>query len=214
MKHFRKVAKIALVLVYLVIIAGAVVRMTGSGMGCPDWPKCFGYYIPPTDISQLQFKPHHDYKKGIVIIKDEALLVAKNDFASHTVLNPNNWESYTKHDYAKFNATHTWVEYINRLCGALSGIPILIFTILSFWFYKKNKWITILSLLTVFGMAFQAWLGKTVVDSNLAPFKITIHMVMALVIVAMILYVRKSHTSILYTPYIFCYCFITKCVVI
>jgi cytochrome c oxidase assembly protein subunit 15 len=38
-KHFPTIAKIALVLVYLVIVAGALVRMTGSGMGCPDWPK-------------------------------------------------------------------------------------------------------------------------------------------------------------------------------
>jgi cytochrome c oxidase assembly protein subunit 15 len=60
-------------------------------------------------------------------------------------------------------------------------------TILSFWLYKDNKWLTILSLLTVFGMGFQAWLGKTVVDSNLASFKITVHMVMALVIVAVLL---------------------------
>jgi cytochrome c oxidase assembly protein subunit 15 len=187
-KPFRKSAKIALVLVYLVIIAGAVVRMTGSGMGCPDWPKCFGYYIPPTEISELQFKPNHAYDKGIIIIKDEALLVATEHFNSSEILNLNNWESYTAHDYAKFNATHTWVEYINRLLGALSGIPILIFTILSFWLWRKNKWLTILSIATVFGMAFQAWLGKTVVDSNLAPFKITIHMVMAMVIVAIILY--------------------------
>ncbi|WP_034057679.1 COX15/CtaA family protein [Lacinutrix jangbogonensis] len=188
-KHFRTIAKTALVLIYLVIIAGAVVRMTGSGMGCPDWPKCFGYYIPPTQASDLDFKANHDYKKGIVIIKNEGLLVAETAFKSSQKIDLNNWKPYTKHDYATFNAVHTWVEYINRLAGALSGIPILIFTIISFWFWRKNKWITILSILTVFGMAFQAWLGKTVVDSNLAPHKITIHMVMALVIVAFILYI-------------------------
>lgn len=187
-KHFRKIAKIALVMIYLVIIAGAVVRMTGSGMGCPDWPKCFGYYIPPTEIEQLEFQPNHDYKKGVVIIKNESLLVVKEDFFSRDTLDISNWNPYTKHDYATFNPVHTWVEYINRLLGALSGIPILIFTVLSFWFWKDNKWITIVSVLTVFAMAFQAWLGKTVVDSNLAPFKITVHMVMALVIVAMILF--------------------------
>lgn len=188
-KHFRTVAKIALVLVYMVIIAGAVVRMTGSGMGCPDWPKCFGYYIPPTEASQLNFKSEHDYKKGTIIIKDEALYVATSDFKSSNSYNPSNWEAYTEHDYAIYNPLHTWVEYINRLIGALAGIPILIFTVMSFWFWKDNKWITLLSIFTVFAMGFQAWLGKTVVDSNLAPFKITIHMVMALFIVAAILFV-------------------------
>jgi len=188
-KHFRILAKIALVLVYLVIMAGAVVRMTGSGMGCPDWPKCFGYYIPPTQASDLEFKANHDYTKDIVIIKDQALLVAKSDFKSSEKINLNNWNPYVKHDYATFNVLHTWVEYINRLFGALSGIPIVLFTIISFWFWRKNKWLTLLSILTVLGMAFQAWLGKTVVDSNLASYKITIHMVMALVIVAFILYI-------------------------
>lgn len=185
---FRTTAKIALVLIYLVIIAGAVVRMTGSGMGCPDWPKCFGYYIPPTEASELEFKPNHNYDKGIVIIVDEALKVAKKDFVSGTTLNNDNWDDFTAHDYAIYNPVHTWVEYINRLLGALSGIPILIFTIMSIWLWKDNKWLLPLSIITVFAMGFQAWLGKTVVDSNLAPFKITIHMVMALVIVFIILY--------------------------
>ena len=191
--------KVALILVYLVIIAGAVVRMTGSGMGCPDWPKCFGYYVPPTDISELQFKPNHDYKKNVVIIVDETLKVAKSDFTSKTNYNPENWENYTKHDYAIFNPVQTWVEYVNRLIGALSGIPVLLFTVMSFWLWKEKKRYVILSLLTLFGMGFQAWLGKTVVDSNLAPFKITIHMAMAIVIVFLILYLlfiskeKKTH---------------------
>lgn len=195
-KRFRKTAKIALVLIYLVIIAGAVVRMTGSGMGCPDWPKCFGYYIPPTEAEQLEFKSNHEYKKGIVIIVDESLKVAKSDFISGDSYHPNNWNDFTTHDYNIFNPLHTWVEYINRLIGALSGIPILIFTIMSIWLWKDNKWLLPLSILTVIAMGFQAWLGKTVVDSNLAPYKITIHMVMALVIVFIILYlIFASKTS-------------------
>ena len=72
MEHkFRTLSKIALVLIYGVIIAGAIVRMTGSGMGCPDWPKCFGYYIPPTESTQLEFKSNHTYKKGMMILSDQ-----------------------------------------------------------------------------------------------------------------------------------------------
>ncbi|HBY70084.1 MAG TPA: heme A synthase, partial [Flavobacteriaceae bacterium] len=123
---YRKWVKIALVLVYLVIIAGAMVRMTGSGMGCPDWPKCFGYYIPPTDVTELQWQPERSFKKGQVIIKDEALQVAAKDFTTGNTFSRNNWNLYTKHDYATFNVWHTWIEYINRLFGALSGIAVLI----------------------------------------------------------------------------------------
>lgn len=187
--NFRTLTKIALVLIYCVIVAGAIVRMTGSGMGCPDWPKCFGYFIPPTESSQLLFEANRSYDKGMMILLDqEVFLVAKSDFISGEKFNATDWDVYSKHDYTTYNPVHTWVEYINRLIGALSGIPILIFTILAFWFRKQNIWIPLISVLTLFGMGFQAWLGKTVVDSNLAPYKITIHMVMALLIVAFILY--------------------------
>ena len=193
---FRIVSKISLVLIYFVIVAGAIVRMTGSGMGCPDWPKCFGYYIPPTEGKQLLFEPNNNYEKGMMILLDhEAFLVAKKDFTSEDIFDAADWETYSKHDYVSYDPVHTWVEYINRLIGALSGIPILIFSVLSFWFWKKNKWIPLISMLTLLGMGFQAWLGKTVVDSNLAPYKITVHMVMALLIVAFILYLIFASKS-------------------
>lgn len=185
---YRKSVKISLVLVYLVIIAGAVVRMTGSGMGCPDWPKCFGYYIPPTEVTELQFQAERNYEKGQVIIVNESLKVANKDFTSGPTYDPSNWDEYTKHDYAIFNPTHTWVEYINRLLGALAGLAVLIMALLSLGKIRYRKRIPILSCLCVLLMGFQAWLGATVVYSVLSPVKITLHMVMALVIVAVLIY--------------------------
>jgi len=188
-KKFRKLAKVALVLVYLVIAAGAVVRMTGSGMGCPDWPKCFGYYIPPTEASQLAWQPEKSYNEGQVIIISETLKVAKKDFTTATEFSEANWEPYTKHDYAIFNPWHTWIEFINRLMGALAGLATLILAFSALRFWREAKKITLLSWLVVFGMGFQAWLGATVVYSVLEPVKITVHMIMALVIVALLLYI-------------------------
>ncbi len=188
-KYFPSITKTALVLVYLVIVAGALVRMTGSGMGCPDWPKCFGYYIPPTNISELTWSPNREFQKGQVIIRGEKLLVAQEDFKSGSEFEESHWQAYTKHDYAVFNPTHTWVEYINRLLGALAGLACFVMAIFSFSLWKENKKITLLSWLVVFLMGFQAWLGATVVYSVLNPVKITIHMVMALVIVCIILYI-------------------------
>ncbi|MBJ25668.1 MAG: heme A synthase [Flavobacteriaceae bacterium] len=180
---FKILVKISLILIFTVILAGSVVRMTGSGMGCPDWPKCFGYLIPPTERSQLEWKKSHRYKKGEIIIKNKTLRLAKNDFVSSGIYEEKNWSLYTKHDYADFNVSHTWIEYINRLLGALSGVAILFMTISSIKFYKINKKIILISILVLFGLIFEAWLGKEVVDSNLKPFKVSIHLVVALIIV-------------------------------
>ena len=157
-----------------------------GGMGCPDWPKCFGYYIPPTDASALNFKPNHEYKKGHVIKIDDYFYYAKSDFTTAQNLNIENWEKNTKHEYNTFNVTHTWIEYINRLIGAIAGLSVLILFINSLKFIKKKRSITILAFLSLTGILFQAWLGKIVVDSNLLAGKITIHMLMAILVVSIL----------------------------
>ncbi len=192
---FQNAIKVALISVYLVIVAGALVRMTGSGMGCPDWPKCFGYYIPPTDIAQLTYMPRHLYNKNQVVIKDEKLWVATTDFVSPGEFETKDWNPYTKHDYAVFNATQTWIEYINRLIGALSGLAVLIMAIIALKKWKTDKKIVFLAWFTVFLMGFQGWLGARVVYSVLNPIKISIHMTVALIIVALLLILLKKTTK-------------------
>ena len=187
-KRFIKISKISLILVLLVILAGSLVRMTGSGMGCPDWPKCFGYLIPPTNISEIEWSPNKSYKKGIILRNNGKLIVSKSDFTSSNQINFSNWKNYTKHNYSDFDATKTWIEFINRLLGAIAGLATLIMFVFSFSYWNKKNILILNSLLIIIGMGFQAWLGKLVVDSNLAPYKITVHMLMALVIISLIIY--------------------------
>ena len=118
-----------------------------------------------------------------MVIEDETLWQAKVEHTSSgDEFSPENWEKYTKHDYATFNAFHTWVEYINRLLGALSGIPILLLFSLSLT--SKKVVPIVLSSGTLLAVLFVSWLGKLVVDGNLIPFSVTIHAVSALAILA------------------------------
>jgi heme A synthase len=50
---YQKLALITTVATYLLIVVGGVVRVTGSGLGCPDWPTCHGRLIPPLESAAL-----------------------------------------------------------------------------------------------------------------------------------------------------------------
>jgi len=194
-KAFRNYVWFVLINIFLVIVAGSVVRTTQSGMGCPDWPTCFGSYIPPTEMKQVLFQPNHTYKKGQFIIYNDSLKYASQKFVSSSNFNPSNWKQYEKHNHAKFNVYNTWIEYINRLLGALLGIWLLILFAWSLKFFSLNKAIAGLSFVLVALTGFQAWLGKTVVDSDLALLKITLHMFGALAMVFLCLYILFLATN-------------------
>lgn len=184
-KSFVRFNWVTLILIYLVVVAGSFVRITGSGMGCPDWPKCFGQWVPPTEESALpeNYKEIYAEKRVKKIDKFCKFLssIGLKKTADKIQKDP------TLRIEENFNATRTWTEYVNRLFGFLAGNFMLA---VFFWIlvkYRKRKMV-VLSLTNLILIGIEGWLGSIVVASNLVPWTITVHMLLALVIIGLQLY--------------------------
>jgi cytochrome c oxidase assembly protein subunit 15 len=133
---------------YFLILVGGLVRASGAGLGCPDWPRCFGSWFPPASAADLP--------PGF--------------------------------DPSQFNPTLMWTEYLNRLLGVTVGLLIFA-TLIAAWRHHRHTprivWPTLAAFLLV---GFQGWLGGVVVQSELVAWIVTVHMVVALVIVSLLLY--------------------------
>ncbi|HEX2177997.1 MAG TPA: heme o synthase [Actinomycetota bacterium] len=53
MTRFQKLALATTVAAMVLVLVGALVRATGSGLGCPDWPRCHGSWIPPMEKTAI-----------------------------------------------------------------------------------------------------------------------------------------------------------------
>lgn len=145
---FQRLALWTTAATYFLILVGGLVRASGAGLGCPDWPRCFGSWIPPASAADLP----------------------------------------PQFDVSQFNPILMWTEYINRLLGVTVGFLILA-TAISAWRHHRREprilWTTIAAFLLV---GYEGWLGGRVVAHELAPWIVTAHLLLAIVIVQLLLY--------------------------
>ena len=166
MNFFQKTALAALLATIFLIYVGAIVRATGSGLGCPDWPKCWGELIPPTSLDQVDFD-----KLNIEKFQKKNPNITRESLA------------------AEFNPVHVWVEFINRLVSLPVGLFTLSTFLLSFQFLRKQKRVFFGSFAALALVVTNAILGAIVVSSGLKPGVITLHMALAIILICVFVYI-------------------------
>ena len=166
----HRLAWLALISVIVLVFVGATVRVTGSGLGCPDWPFCWGCLIPPTsadqiDVDKIDIERFKRYatRKGI----DPATITRE------TVLE-------------SFNPVHTWIEFVNRLTSLPLGLATLLLAFASFKAARHRWWVVGLSWFCLLDVLANAIMGAIVVRTGLQPGIITLHMALAFLLIAVL----------------------------
>ena len=182
-RPLAKLSSITLFAVYLLIFVGGVVRSTGSGMGCPDWPQCFGTWIPPTQEAQL---PENYqtlfYQKRM---QKNARLAHILECLGASALAEKLQEKPIIQEETTFNPFKTWTEYINRVIGVTVGLLIGC-TFLAALSYKGSPAIGFVAGALLILTLFEAWIGSLVVATHLLPWLVTFHMLIALIIIGLL----------------------------
>lgn len=154
MSRFQKWALATTIATYLLIMVGGLVRASDAGLGCPEWPTCFGKLYPPFSQEELMQRD------------------IPADF-----------------DIANYHITLGWIEWVNRLTGAVIGLLMIGTLVVAYRNHRQNKHIFYPVVLAFITVLFNGWLGgEGVVESGLKPAIITAHMLLALVQVSLLLY--------------------------
>ena len=157
----QKLALLSIVLLIVLIFAGAVVRVTGSGLGCPDWPTCWGEFIPPTSIEQV----------------DESYLEKKlprfKKSAERFGRDPD--EITVERLLEEYDPVQTWIEFTNRLLA----LPVLLANFLLMIACLRSRIMPKLGVCAFALVIISALTGIVVVASGLRSGVVTIHMALA-----------------------------------
>jgi protoheme IX farnesyltransferase len=128
---------------YVLVVVGAIVRATESGLGCPEWPTCHGSWIPPLDDP------------------------------------------------------HAIIEWSHRTVAALTGAVVAILALVAVLRHRDRPALVVGSVGAAGLVAFQAWLGKVTVESELSGEIVTAHLATAMALLAVLLFVwvRSRHPA-------------------
>lgn len=87
-ERYFVIAAIALGSLAAIVMSGSAVRLTGSGLGCPDWPRCFGRAVPPADVNAVIEYANRLFTGvvGIAVIAAAVLAFRRRPYRWHLAL--------------------------------------------------------------------------------------------------------------------------------
>ncbi len=177
---FQKIAFVAFVCVELLIFVGAFVRASGSGLGCPDWPFCYGCWVPPSSAEAINF--------------DKLDLEKFRAKAARHGRDPATITEETLR--AEYDPVSTWVEYINRLTSLPVGLSVVALFFAGFGQLKRGRpAVTAAAMFSLALVLANAWLGARVVLSGLKPGTITLHMALAILLLCTLVFAAWRGTD-------------------
>ena len=175
---YKTFAGFSVIGVFGLFVLGGLVRSTGSGMGCPDWPLCYGMLAPPLVEKDLPIDYQEVFNQQRLEKVDKLVRFLRSlgmdRQAKAIMLSP-----YLKNNH-RFNVVKAYIEYINRLWGALVGLCVFVMLVLSLLGKKDQRtslWWPISGFLLVIA---NGWIGSKVVDSNLLGGMVTFHFFFAM----------------------------------
>ena len=158
-KSFVRLALVTIALTYVLISVGATVRVTGAGMGCPDWPRCFGLLVPPMSVDELPPLGSYSYPPGWSVERFDPVMT---------------WIEFLNRLLGMlvgFAILGTLISALRHHRRRAPGAGPVLWPVIG----------------AFVGVLYAAWLGGRVVAHELAPWIVSVHLLSAIAVVSLLL---------------------------